>query len=98
MEILHVLVRRESGREGRSEDPDPAGDPRGSESARSADPAGRHGHRKPATAGDEVRSQAHQGGAAPVAGKQALVLADKARSQGDEAKAADFEETAQALA
>jgi (p)ppGpp synthase/HD superfamily hydrolase len=30
--------------------------------------------------------------------RQALVLADRARSQGDEAKAADFEETAQALA
>jgi phage shock protein A len=30
--------------------------------------------------------------------RQALVLADRARSQGDEAKAAEFEETAQALA
>jgi phage shock protein A len=30
--------------------------------------------------------------------RQALVLADKARSEGDEAKATDFEETAQALA
>ena len=94
MEILHVLVRREGGREGRSKI-----------QIQQAIQEAQNQHaqltRQAATVIGNQRQlemkldrQLNQVETLQLQARQALVLADRARSQGDEAKAAEFEETA----